>query len=65
MVTIMARPLGAAAPLAVVLVLLTAGGCAARDFYVGGRDGWTPNPGEPHNRWAERNRFQVNDTLGE
>jgi hypothetical protein len=50
----------------VLLVLLaTASTCAANDFYVGGRDGWTPKPGEPHNKWAERMRFQVNDTLGE
>jgi hypothetical protein len=32
---------------------------------VAARDGWTPHPGEPNNSWAERNRFQVNDTLGE
>ncbi|KAK3159806.1 hypothetical protein QOZ80_1BG0051310 [Eleusine coracana subsp. coracana] len=61
----MARPLGAAAAALAVLValLMTASSSAAREFVVGGRDGWTPNPGEPHNHWAERNRFQVNDTL--
>ncbi|KAK3163375.1 hypothetical protein QOZ80_1AG0002820 [Eleusine coracana subsp. coracana] len=61
----MARPLGpaAAAALTVLVALLAASSCAAREFMVGGRDGWTPNPGEPHNHWAERNRFQVNDTL--
>ncbi|CAK7322752.1 unnamed protein product [Dovyalis caffra] len=32
-------------------------------FYVGGRDGWVTNPSENYNHWAERNRFQVNDTL--
>lgn len=32
-------------------------------FYVGGRDGWVLNPSENYNHWAERNRFQVNDTL--
>ncbi|KAK9089236.1 hypothetical protein Scep_028318 [Stephania cephalantha] len=35
----------------------------AYDFYVGGRDGWVLNPSENFNHWAERNRFQVNDTL--
>ncbi|XP_040384047.1 early nodulin-like protein 1, partial [Oryza brachyantha] len=43
--------------------VLAASCCEARDFYVGGRDGWTANPAEPYNRWAERNRFQVNDRL--
>lgn len=63
-----ARPLGAAAAALSLLlaVVLTAMSCAAREFYVGDRDGWTTNPaGEPLNHWAERNRFQVNDTLGE
>ncbi|KAL6196531.1 hypothetical protein ACLB2K_032146 [Fragaria x ananassa] len=32
-------------------------------FYVGGRDGWVLKPSESYNHWAERNRFQVNDTL--
>ncbi|KAL6561807.1 hypothetical protein OROMI_017408 [Orobanche minor] len=32
-------------------------------FLVGGRDGWVLNPSEIYNHWAERNRFQVNDTL--
>ncbi|XP_074284880.1 early nodulin-like protein 3 [Silene latifolia] len=32
-------------------------------FYVGGRDGWVLNPSESYSHWAERNRFQVNDTL--
>uniref|UniRef100_A0A0D9UY05 Phytocyanin domain-containing protein n=1 Tax=Leersia perrieri TaxID=77586 RepID=A0A0D9UY05_9ORYZ len=48
---------------AVVLVAAASCGEAARDFYVGGRDGWTTNPSEPYNRWAERNRFQVHDRL--
>lgn len=49
-----------------LLSVLMAATCAAgRDFYVGGRAGWAPNPAEPFNAWAERNRFQVNDTLGE
>ena len=33
-------------------------------FYVGGRDGWGMNPSEDYGRWAGRNRFQVNDTVG-
>ncbi|XP_022748933.1 early nodulin-like protein 2 [Durio zibethinus] len=32
-------------------------------FYVGGKDGWVVSPSENYNHWAERNRFQVNDTL--
>jgi hypothetical protein len=32
-------------------------------FYVGGKDGWATNPSERYSHWAERNRFQVNDTL--
>ncbi|XP_054813547.1 early nodulin-like protein 1 [Prosopis cineraria] len=32
-------------------------------FYAGGRDGWVLNPSENYNHWAERNRFQVNDTI--
>ncbi|VAH74373.1 unnamed protein product [Triticum turgidum subsp. durum] len=52
----------AVARLAVALLLL-ATGCAGRDFAVGGRAGWTANPAEPFNHWAERNRFQVNDRL--
>lgn len=35
----------------------------ARRFYVGGSRGWVMNPRESYNTWAERNRFQVNDTL--
>ncbi|KAK3404727.1 hypothetical protein EUGRSUZ_K01042 [Eucalyptus grandis] len=35
----------------------------AWEFYVGGEDGWVQNPSESYNHWAERNRFQVNDTL--
>ncbi|XP_057508894.1 early nodulin-like protein 4 [Actinidia eriantha] len=33
------------------------------NFYVGGRDGWVLKPSETYNHWAERNRFQVNDSL--
>ncbi|KAF9663136.1 hypothetical protein SADUNF_Sadunf17G0007000 [Salix dunnii] len=32
-------------------------------FYVGGRDGWVTSPAEKYSHWAERNRFQVNDTI--
>ncbi|XVF02015.1 hypothetical protein REPUB_Repub04eG0139700 [Reevesia pubescens] len=32
-------------------------------FYAGGKDGWVVSPSENYNHWAERNRFQVNDTL--
>ncbi|KAH7682055.1 Cupredoxins domain-containing protein [Dioscorea alata] len=35
----------------------------AYKFNVGGRQGWVLNPNETYNHWAERNRFQVNDTL--
>uniref|UniRef100_M8CA08 Uncharacterized protein n=1 Tax=Aegilops tauschii TaxID=37682 RepID=M8CA08_AEGTA len=54
----------AAARLAVALLLL-ATGCAGRDIVVGGRGGGRPTPAEPFNHWAERNRFQVNDRLGQ
>ncbi|KAM0822662.1 hypothetical protein ACQ4PT_071360 [Festuca glaucescens] len=56
----------ALARLAVALLLhllLAASCCAGRDFIVGGRGGWTTHPAEPFNHWAERNRFQVNDSL--
>eukprot|EP00258_Populus_trichocarpa_P020727 XP_024436746.1 early nodulin-like protein 1 isoform X2 [Populus trichocarpa] len=36
---------------------------AYNSFYVGGNDGWVINPSESYNHWAERNRFQVNDSL--
>ncbi|GJN17681.1 hypothetical protein PR202_gb04770 [Eleusine coracana subsp. coracana] len=35
----------------------------AHVFYAGGRDGWVVDPAESYNHWAERNRFQVNDTI--
>ncbi|KAL8136620.1 hypothetical protein V2J09_002621 [Rumex salicifolius] len=37
--------------------------CEGYKFYVGGRDGWVIKPSEDYNHWAERNRFQINDTL--
>ncbi|XP_077224704.1 uncharacterized protein LOC143858006 isoform X2 [Tasmannia lanceolata] len=35
----------------------------AYNFYVWGGGGWALNPSENFNHWAERNRFQVNDSL--
>ncbi|KAI6687286.1 hypothetical protein NL676_024114 [Syzygium grande] len=35
----------------------------ARQFPVGGRDGWVVHPAEDHNQWAGRHRFLINDTL--
>ncbi|KFK27003.1 hypothetical protein AALP_AA8G321700 [Arabis alpina] len=35
----------------------------ARRFNVGGNGVWAINPQENYNTWAEKNRFQVNDTL--
>ncbi|ESQ43104.1 hypothetical protein EUTSA_v10014267mg [Eutrema salsugineum] len=35
----------------------------ARRFYVGDNGVWAVHPHESYNTWAERNRFQVNDTL--
>lgn len=32
-------------------------------FNVGGNGVWDVNPKENYKTWAERNRFQVNDTL--
>ncbi|XP_059284222.1 early nodulin-like protein 4 [Lycium ferocissimum] len=32
-------------------------------FYVGGKEGWVLEPSESYSHWAERNRFQVNDTI--
>ncbi|KAL5793754.1 hypothetical protein ACOSP7_002348 [Xanthoceras sorbifolium] len=32
-------------------------------FFVGGKDGWVVKPCDNYNHWAERMRFQVNDTL--
>lgn len=36
----------------------------AHVFYAGGRDGWVLDPTQSYNHWAGRNRFQVNDTIG-
>lgn len=38
--------------------------CEAYKFNVGGKNGlWVVKPSENYNHWAERMRFQVNDTL--
>lgn len=49
----------------VVFVLLALFACSshAYQFIIGGKDGWVVNPYENYNHWAERMRFQVNDTL--
>ncbi|XP_028761648.1 early nodulin-like protein 2 [Neltuma alba] len=43
--------------------LLFASLSQAREFYVGGKDGWVTKPSEDYHHWAQRMRFQVNDTL--
>ncbi|CAO2814721.1 unnamed protein product [Amaranthus hypochondriacus] len=45
------------------LLMLFSNLCHGNNFSVGGRDGWVLNPSESYSHWAERNRFQVNDTL--
>ncbi|GJZ01028.1 early nodulin-like protein 1 [Tanacetum coccineum] len=47
----------------VVVSLGFIGSCYGETFLVGGKDGWVLDPRESYNRWAERSRFQVNDTL--
>lgn len=47
----------------VIFLACLVNSCYAYQFYVGGRDGWVPNPSESYNNWAERMRFEVNDTL--
>ncbi|CAK8577028.1 unnamed protein product [Lathyrus sativus] len=44
------------------LVLLSSSS-QALEFHVGGKDGWVLKPSDYYNHWAQRNRFQVNDTL--
>ncbi|XP_057473979.1 early nodulin-like protein 4 [Actinidia eriantha] len=49
-----------------VLVIVICFLCSSQahfNFYVGGRDGWVLKSSETYNCWAERNRFQVNDSL--
>lgn len=47
-----------------VLIMGSLCSSQAHKFLVGGKDGWGSNPSENYDHWAERNRFQVNDTLG-
>ncbi|KAH6822951.1 hypothetical protein C2S53_017827 [Perilla frutescens var. hirtella] len=49
----------------IYFVLFSSFACTlqALQFVVGGRDGWVLNPFENYNHWAQRMRFQVNDTL--
>ncbi|XP_057457921.1 early nodulin-like protein 3 [Lotus japonicus] len=49
--------------LMIPMLLLSSSQAAAREFHVGGKDGWVLKPSEDYNHWAQRNRFQVNDTL--
>ncbi|CAL4978451.1 unnamed protein product [Urochloa decumbens] len=56
----MARTVVVVVAMLAVLLAASSSSADARDFHVGG---WAPNPAEPFNTWAERNRFQVNDTL--
>ncbi|CAB4303904.1 unnamed protein product [Prunus armeniaca] len=50
--------------LLVILMLgLASSSPQAYKFIVGGKDGWILSPSENFNHWAERHRFQVNDTL--
>ncbi|XP_058735215.1 early nodulin-like protein 3 [Vicia villosa] len=44
-------------------LLLLSSSSQALEFHVGGKDGWDLKPFDYYNNWAQRNRFQVNDTL--
>lgn len=46
-----------------MMVGFLSGSSQAYQFHVGGRDGWVLNPSENYTIWAQKNRFQVNDTL--
>jgi Plastocyanin-like domain len=48
----------------VVIIGAWLSSCVAYDFYVGGKHGWFPDPYDPFNNWAGRNRFQVKDKIG-
>lgn len=48
-----------------LLLLLTPILLGAKEFHVGGKDGWVVNPSEDYNEWARTHRFRVNDTLRE
>ncbi|KAH7860814.1 hypothetical protein Vadar_018349 [Vaccinium darrowii] len=47
----------------VVLLMFFLGSSQAYHFKVGGKDGWVLKPSEGYSHWAQRNRFQVNDSL--
>ncbi|KAK8481938.1 hypothetical protein V6N11_047891 [Hibiscus sabdariffa] len=49
--------------LLIVMILCFLTSTEGYKFYVGGKDGWVVNPSENYNHWAQRMRFQVNDTL--
>lgn len=48
-----------------LLLLSSSHQATATEFHVGDKDGWVVKPSEDYNHWAQRNRFQVNDTLCE
>lgn len=48
-----------------LVLLLTPMLLEAKEFHVGGKDGWVVNPSEDYNQWARTHRFRVNDTLRE
>jgi hypothetical protein len=35
----------------------------AKEFDVGGKEGWIVKPSDYYSHWAQANRFQINDTL--
>lgn len=48
------------------LLLVSLNEATATVFQVGGSDGWTvpKDPStQPYNQWAEKNRFQIGDSL--
>ncbi|GAB2285373.1 hypothetical protein Dimus_019826 [Dionaea muscipula] len=47
----------------IVLFVVALSSSEARRFRIGDGDGWVVNPRESFNHWAERNRFQINDTV--
>ncbi|KAL7103643.1 hypothetical protein ACP275_08G192000 [Erythranthe tilingii] len=49
----------------VFLVFFSCFACSsfAYQFVAGGRDGWVVKPSENYSQWAQRMRFQVNDTI--
>ena len=55
----------AALSLTVVMAAALTVSSEAREFIVGGNDGWTEIPSESFDQWARRNRFQMNDSLGD